>query len=281
MKLPITDVLAERLGLYVESFESDCIVVRTDTENIFYNAYGFAHGGFLYTMGHITARNMGKLCLDRHMQVVQSDCLYLKKVYGTPVRARASLLTDYGHTVVCLAEVLDAKGEVCFRQTLTMQDTVRDRVILSEPKAAPVMDASHGSKAAFAQRVQEDPFFDDLCHISSPEYRDGVVVSSTDLYEDIVSDCGYVHQGALFTCCDNCAAACVAMLQKKRPITIASTVHYLSPATIGPVTAEGRLIREGKDLSFYKIDVFDGYGKPVVTTQFVMQTLPFPNHVKL
>jgi len=281
MKLAITDPLAEALGLYVEEFTPDYVVLRTDTKTAQCNPYGFAHGGFLYTMGHIAARNMAMLCLNRNMQVVQSDCLYLRKVFGSPITARASLLSDYGRAVVCQVEIMDAKGDVCFRQTLTMHDTVRDRVILSEPKTPPMWAEDHDAKAAFTKSQQKEPFFEELCHITAPKYRDGMVTCSTDLYTDIVSDAGYVHQGALFTCCDSCAAACVAMMQKKRPITISSTVQYLSPATIGPVTAVGKLINQGRDISFYQIDMFDGYGKPVVTTQFVMQCLPFPDHVDI
>lgn len=281
MELAINDPLAKAMGLYIEELASDYVVLRTDTKSAQYNAYGFAHGGFLYSMGHITARNMAMLCLGRHMQVVQADCMYLRKVFGSPITARASLLSDYGHAVVCLSEIYDARGELCFRQTLTMQDTVRDRVTLSQPKDPPKESEDHHAKAAFTQRKQDEPFFDDLCHITMPKYRNGIVSCGTDLYTDVVSDAGYVHQGALFTCCDNCAAACVVMMQKKRPVTISSTVHYLAPATIGPITAEGQLIRSGKELSFYKIDVFDGYGKPVVTTQYVMQCLDFPSHVKI
>ena len=275
MKLPITDPLAETLGIYVDEVAPEYAVLRTDSTTAQYNAFGFAHGGFLYTLGHIAARNMGVLCLNRHMQVVQANSLYLRKVFGSPITARASLLTDYGHTVVCLVEIMDAKGEICFRQTLTMQETMRDRVTLSEPKQPPVADGWHDRTAAFDRRKQEAPYFDEICHITAPEQNGDMVICRTDLYADTVSDAGYVHQGVLYTCSDNCAAACVAMLQKKQPITITSTVNYLAPATIGPVTAVGRVIREGRDQSFYCIDVYDGFGKPIVTSQFVMQCVPF------
>lgn len=281
MKLAITDPLAEAMGLYVQETASEYLTVRTDTTTAFYNPYGFAHGGFLYTMGHITARNMAKMCLNRDMQVVQSDCLYLSKLFGGPITARAEVLSDYGPAVVCVVEIFDGAEHICFRQTLTLQNTVPEQCTLTKPKNPEEIAQKWDREGApLCSYQQEAPYFDDLCHIFAPEVMDGVVCSTTDLFTDNCSDAGFVHQGAIFTCCDNCAAACVAIMQKKRPITISSTVHYLAPAAIGPVIAEGKLIHEGKGLSFYEIDAYDGYGRPVATTQFVMrcQDAPQLNH---
>ncbi len=279
MKLIITDPIAEALGLFVEEAESDYILVRTDENLKGKNAFGFAHGGFLYTMGHITARNMAKMCLDRDMQVVQADNLYLKKLFGAPIRARGTLLSDLGKTIVCRVEILNAGDEVCFLQTLTLQNTGKDRAVCYEPKDPPSMDETHAGMAAFTGNKGDYLFFDEgVCHVTAPELHGDTVICSTDLYIDSVSDAGYVHQGALYTCADKCAAGCVALMQKRSPVTISGTINYLAPATIGPVTAEGRLIRAAKDFGYYQIDMFDGYGKPVVTTQFIMQYQPFPSH---
>lgn len=281
MKLAITDPLAEALGLFVEEVESDYILVRTDDVLKTKNAFGFAHGGFLYTMGHITARNMAKMCLDRHMQVVHADNLYLKKLFGAPIRARGVLLSDLGRTIVCRVEILNSNDEVCFRQTLTLQNTVNDHVMLYPPKAPPCMDEIHADMAAFTGNQGDYLFFDEgVCHVTAPELQGNTVVCSTDLYTDSISEAGYVHQGALYTCADKCAAGCVALMQKRSPVTISGTIHYLAPATIGPVNAVGHLIRAAKDFGYYQIDMYDGYGKPVVTTQFIMQYLPYPEHLK-
>lgn len=277
MKLAITDPLAEAMGLYVQETAPEYLIVRTDSETAFFNAYGFAHGGFLYTIGHVAARNMGLMCLDRHMQVVQSDCLYLSKVLVGPVSARAEVLSDYGHSVVCLVEVSDGEGNVCFRQTLTLQDTTPDHIVTQQPKQ-PDDQARRWVKksSSLCLHHQDELYFDEICHVFPPEHFGENITFKTDLYTDNCSDAGVVHQGAIYTCCDNCAAACVASMQHKRPITIASTIHYLAPAAIGPVVAQGKLIREGHLMSFYQIDAFDGYGRPVATTQFVMRCQKVP-----
>ena len=84
-QLPINDLFTENLSLVLQSYTKKSVVVRCDSKDVFLNPYGFAHGGFLYTIGHIAARNMALVCLNRHMQVVQSTCQYLGMVHSAPI----------------------------------------------------------------------------------------------------------------------------------------------------------------------------------------------------
>ena len=81
--------------------------------------------------------------------------------------------------------------------------------------------------------------------------------------------------------CDNCAAACVAMMQKKRPVTVSAAVHYLSPAVKGPITATGSLLRAGNKLAYYDIIVRDGTGRKCAKTQFIMNCTDWPPQVQM
>lgn len=278
-QLPINDLFTENLSLCLQSYTKKSVVVRCDSKDVFLNPYGFAHGGFLYTIGHIAARNMALVCLQRHMQVVQSTCQYLDRVTCAPITAEARLLSIYNEAVVCEAKVRDGKGNLCFLQTLILQDTTDDGVTLLYPKK---YEGDKGSKYAASgmfAAMGNRKSFDDVCHIGNPTADQKGIHVSTDLYSDTSSDRGYIHQGVLFTMCDNCAAACVAMMQKKRPVTVSAAVHYLAPAIKGPVTATGKLLRSGNKLAYYEITVRDGTGKACAKTQFIMNCTDWPPQV--
>lgn len=274
-QLPINDLFTEKLSLRLESYDKKRVVVRCDSNDVFLNPFGFAHGGFLYTIGHIAARNMALVCLNRHMQVVQSTCQYLDRVTCAPIRAEAKLLSIYYEAVVCEAKIMDGNGNVCFLQTLILQDTIEDGAQRLIPKVYQGKEESKYAGNPFLPNTGRQTF-DDVCRIG-PAYTDekGTHIS-TDLYKDICSDRGYVHQGVLFTMCDNCAAACVGMMQNKRPVTVSAAVHYLSPAVEGPITATGKLLRAGNRLAYYEIMVRDGSGRPCAKTQFVMNCSDWP-----
>lgn len=276
-QLPINDVFTEQLCLRLESYTKKKVVIRCDSNDVFYNPFGFAHGGFLYTIGHIAARNMALICLNRHMQVVQSTCQYLDRVTCAPIVCEAKLLSIYSHEIVCEAKVKDGKGNLCFMQTLVLQDTVKDGVKLKYPKKYTGEGTKYMANMFSSKNVKKS--FDDLCHIGNAYADEKGVHVSTDLYSDNASEAGYVHQGVLFTMCDNCAAACVGMIQKKRPVTVSATIHYLSPAVEGPVTATGKLLRSGNKLAYYDIIVKDVHGKPCAKTQFIMNCTDWPPQV--
>ena len=278
-QLPINDLFTENLSLCIQSYDKKSVVVRCDSKDVFLNPYGFAHGGFLYTIGHIAARNMALVCLNRHMQVVQSTCQYLDRVTCAPITAEARLLSIYNEAVVCETKVKDGKGNICFLQTLILQDTTDDNVQLEYPKKYEGEKNSKYMNTGLFKGNQRKSF-DDVCHIGNPFADQKGIHVSTDLYSDICSDRGYVHQGVLFTMCDNCAAACVAMMQKKRPVTVSAAVHYLSPAVKGPITATGNLLRAGNKLAYYDIIVRDGTGKKCAKTQFIMNCTDWPPQVQ-
>ena len=82
-QLPINDLFTENLSLVLQSYTKKSVVVCCDSKDVFLNPYGFAHGGFLYTIGHIAARNMALVCLNRpesrHI-VRQEPCILRRKL---------------------------------------------------------------------------------------------------------------------------------------------------------------------------------------------------------
>ena len=65
------------------------------------------------------------------------------------------------------------------------------------------------------------------------------------------------------------------MLLEKRPVTVSSSIHFLRPATEGPVTVEAKLVRNGKQLVFYDLDITDGNGEMVGVALFTMQGVEY------
>ncbi len=277
-QLPINDMFTERLKLTLIDYDKKSVTIQCNDRDLYKNPYGFAHGGFLYTIGHVAARNMALACLGRHMQVLQSTCQYLDMVKTYPIRAKARLLSIYSNEIVCETEVMDGTGNVCFTQTCILQDTVDDnqKIVIPKHYKGPANNYGGGKMLATGKKTT----FEDMCHVSSPTVdKEGVHVK-TDLYWDLTSDSGYVHQGVLFTLCDECAASCVALMQNKRPVTVSSSIHYLYPALVGPITATGRPMKSGNRLSYYEIIVRDGNGKKCAKAQYIMNCSDWPPQVK-
>ena len=65
------------------------------------------------------------------------------------------------------------------------------------------------------------------------------------------------------------------MLLEKRPVTVSSSIHYLKPATVGPITVEAKLARNGKQLVFYDLNITDGNGELIAVAQFTMQGVDY------
>ena len=120
-QLPINDLFTENLHLVLQSYTQRSVTVRCDSKDVFLNPYGFAHGGFLYTIGHIAARNMALVCLNRHMQVVQSTCQYLGMVHSAPITAEAKLVRNGKQLVFYDLDITDGNGELVAVALFTMQ----------------------------------------------------------------------------------------------------------------------------------------------------------------
>lgn len=67
---------------------------------------------------------------------------------------------------------------------------------------------------------------------------------------------GMVHGGILFGFADS-AAASLACMSGKYPVTIDCGVHYMNAAKCKKLIAKASLLKLGNNIGFYKVDIFD------------------------
>ena len=72
MEYEIKDPMGNMLGMEVVGMEEQGLLTRCKLLPQFKNPYGIAHGGFIYTLAHITAAQSVKLCLGRQAVVVDA-----------------------------------------------------------------------------------------------------------------------------------------------------------------------------------------------------------------
>ena len=276
MSHKITDPLALMMGVEVTDVRADGITVQADVRPEFCNAYGFAHGGYVYALGHITAALSAELSAGRKCVVADAACQYLSSLKASPATAESQLLRAGKSLLVYRVQVKDALGRVCFTQSVT----------LKEVDAAPV-EFRPQAQTIFADRPGEadpvtgiaypkvSPFFAKECHVHMVGRGDSGLIYGADLHPETVNCYGAAHGGLIYTACDGAACGSMSVLLEKRPVTVASQISYLRAATVGPIKAEAKLIRDGKQLVFYNIDITDGNGQLVAAAQFTLQGVAF------
>ena len=121
MELTMQDPMAKLLGLEVEQVGEQGVTLRTELRTEFCNTYGFAHGGFVYTVGHITAAMSEKLCGQRSAVVVDASSQYLRSLTQGPVRAESELLRRGREMSMYRVHVRDGRGNVCMEQIFTLK----------------------------------------------------------------------------------------------------------------------------------------------------------------
>ncbi len=76
---------------------------------------------------------------------------------------------------------------------------------------------------------------------------------------------GLVHGGVLATLADVAMGLAVrtAIPRGRRHVTVEMTVHFLRPATTGPITATGSVVRVGSTIAFAEASVSDAADRPL------------------
>ena len=92
MKYETNDALAKIIGFEVTEVWETGIAARAESKKEFCNAYGFAHGGFTYTVGHLAAITSAELCLGRKAVVTEASCEYLTSLNGSVALVETQLL---------------------------------------------------------------------------------------------------------------------------------------------------------------------------------------------
>ena len=94
-----------------------------------------------------------------------------------------------------------------------------------------------------------------------------------DLNQNNCDTKGYAHPAAMFTVADSAVGGSLVRIEKKKPVTVSASIHYLAKAEAGLVEARPRLTRGGRALYFYDVDLVDGNGTTAAVAQFVVQSL--------
>ena len=269
------DPFTRMLGLEVEEAQETGLTARAKLKREFCNTYSTAHGGYVYSLGHAAAVLSAELCLGRRVQVSDVSNQYESSLTGPCARIKTVLQTA-GPDLICRVKVLDSKGKLCLSQIIRLRDAEQTcipfefhQTIIPGDENSPVDPVT----GIYYPRLSV--FFSAVCHVHVLGRGEKGMIYGADLYPETIDACGAAHGGLIYTVCDSAAGGSAAFLLEKKPVTVSSSIHYFRPITTGPVRAVTRLVREGKQLLFYDMDITDGSGEPAAVAQFIMQSVDY------
>lgn len=273
----ITDPFSKLIGLEVETVREDGLTARAKLKKEFCNTYSSAHGGYVYSLGHTSAVLSAGLCLGRQTVVVDASNQYESSLMVAPARVKTHLVRAGRELIVYRVQVQDGRGKLCLSQIITLKE-------VDYPTAGPrelCQTIVPGNENSPVDPVTEiyyprlSVFFSSVCHIYVLGRGELGMIYGADIYPETSNIYGAAHGGMIYTCCDSAAGGSAAFLLSKKPVTVSSSIHYLRSAMKGPVKAEAKLVRAGKHLLFYDVDITDGNGELSAIAQFVMQTVEY------
>lgn len=266
------DAFAALLGIEFSRRTDTGLVTTTRVEQKHLNPYRIAHGGIAYTLGCVTAQWSAAVCLNREMEVCAVSSQYLSSLALETAECESHLLFDGGDRCTYEVQVRNETGRICFSQQVTLRPRAVEapgnmefpRTIF--PAGADVApDPETGLRFPL---LSPGPFCD-VTQIYVLESSLDVTVMGADILPDTCDDCGAAHCGLVYTCCDTGVGA-GSGLRGKMAVTVSSMMEYFRPATVGPVRAEARCIREGHTILYYQVTATDGEGVPIAAGQFCM-----------
>lgn len=264
----------KNLLLEVAEVRDSGITVKGNLYEEFNNVYGIAHGGYLYTISHVAAQLTGELCIGGKWDVRSAQCLYLHPLRLYPACVDTTWLHKDPTQPTLRAQVRDGKGNLCFEMTVSLKPALPD----------PDEVVAHTPTIITDRRLPKDPnvepefpclssTFSKWLDIYSTSKTDTSITYSADLTHRNCDDFGYLHPAVMFTAADCAAGGCLFYIDKRQPITVSATIHYFGRTCKGPVHAVPTPIRKGRVLNFYNVDLVDGAGQTVATSQFVIQDM--------
>lgn len=257
------DSMMQRLQIEVVNVGKDGITVCGNMRQEFYNIYGIAHGGYLYTLGHMAAQLSGQICLGGDWEVSEASCQYLNPLRVAPARAETELVGMTGTAPVYRVQVFDAQDKLCFEEMATLHPAEpATEVFVQEPKLS-CLAPKAGERVTFAK----------FLHVYETAREETRVVYTADLCGENCDASGVLHSSAMFTAADAATSGSLFHVQGKDPITVSASIYYFQNAVVGPVSAVPKLIRSGRVLHYYDVDIMDGVGTVVASAQFIIQDL--------
>lgn len=277
-EIEIRDPMARLLGLHITQLHADGLTAEAPLPPEFCNPYGAAHGGYVYALGHMAAALSAEHCLGRQAVVVDVSSQYLCALRTPTARVETRLSRGGRELLVFHARVVDAAGMLCLTQSVLLKAvsfpesprTQARETIFAAPEDAPVEPRTG------LRLPMRAPLFPGACHIFLTGCGETGLRYGFDLFPETCNLYGAAHGALLYTACDAACGGSMGGLLQRKPVTVSSTIRFLSSARNDPLQAEARLLRAGRRLVFYDVDVTDASGKRVAEAQFAMQSVNFP-----
>lgn len=107
-------------------------------------------------------------------------------------------------------------------------------------------------------------FYEELNGIRLTKMEDGYVEAEVEVVQSLMNPNRTLHGGVMAGLADALAIYGCAYAYKVSSLsTVNLNVSYLRPVKSGVVTAKGRMLSKGKNVSLWKVEVFDESSNPV------------------
>lgn len=95
------------------------------------------------------------------------------------------------------------------------------------------------------------------------------VKMSYEIKQEGMNPYDIVHGGVLFGLADTTSGV-LAAIHNKKCVTTSATINYLSPAKKGKIYAVAKVLKEGKSIGYYIVDIYDEEDNLLVSANFNM-----------
>ncbi|MCR5813335.1 MAG: PaaI family thioesterase [Desulfovibrio sp.] len=98
------------------------------------------------------------------------------------------------------------------------------------------------------------------------ELKPGYAKITMPLSDKVKNGMGFAHGGTIFSLADIAFGAAANEGTEQFVVTLSTSIEYLRPGALGPLMAEAKVIRGGKKIQNYEVQVFDGAGELIART---------------
>ncbi|MGC8609865.1 MAG: PaaI family thioesterase [Thermoplasmata archaeon] len=111
------------------------------------------------------------------------------------------------------------------------------------------------------EMIESDPFIN-YVQIKVEDISPGYAKLTMPFRKEITRLGDIANGGAIATLADTAGGTSVlSYLEWKNQVTVNLEIDYIEPIANGPITAESKVIRKGKNLAFCDIEIKDGKNK--------------------
>ncbi|GHU95155.1 esterase [Deltaproteobacteria bacterium] len=97
-------------------------------------------------------------------------------------------------------------------------------------------------------------------NMSINEVRKDYAKISMPLAEHHRNGMGIAHGGAIFSLADVAFGAAANADTKTAVVSLSTNIEFLRPGKTGPLVAEAKMVRAGRHIVTYDVEIFDGSG---------------------